>query len=264
MNPARVYKTEAVVLRQRNLGEADRILTLFSADLGKLDAVAKGVRRPASRKAGHVELLTHVSLMLARGQNLDIVTQAQAIESYLPLRAELRRLGAGLYVAELIDRFTVERAESYPLFRLMVDTLGRLAVRDDLDFVLRYFEVNLLTESGFQPQVQQCVLCQTPLRPVANFYSPTAGGAICPACTPSQSGLRPLSVSAIKVLRLMQAGRFTEAARLRIDHDLAVELEGHLRGTLRIYTERDLSSLRFLNQVRRQFPSSAPDVAVLS
>src|SRR5215216_2252738 len=123
MNTPRIYKTEVVVLRQRKLGEADKILTLFSADEGKFDAVAKGVRRPGSRKAGHVEVLTHASLMIAHGRNLDIITQAQAVETYLPLRDDMPRLAAGLYVAELVDRFTGERIESYPVFRLLTETL---------------------------------------------------------------------------------------------------------------------------------------------
>src|SRR3712207_2448889 len=151
MNTARVYKTEAVVLRQRKLGEADKILTLFSADLGKFDAVAKGVRRPGSRKAGHVELLTHVSLMLARGKSLDIITQAEALDTYLPLREDLRRLSCGLYVAELTDRFTAEHQESFPLFRLLVETLGGLTVHRDLELVLRFFELNLLGVAGYEP-----------------------------------------------------------------------------------------------------------------
>jgi DNA repair protein RecO (recombination protein O) len=89
------------------------------------------------------------------------------------------------------------------------------------------------------------------LRAVANNFSPVAGGVVCPACTPAQSGLRPLSVKALKVLRLFQQGVYGQAKQLRIDHDLGVELEGLLRGCLRIYSERDLHSLRFLHEVRR-------------
>jgi DNA repair protein RecO (recombination protein O) len=262
MTPPRVYKTEAVVLRQRKLGEADKILTLFSAELGKFDAVAKGVRRPGSRKAGHLELLTHTALLLARGRDLDIITQAQSMASFRPLRDDLRRMGCGLYVAELVDRFTVERAESYPLFRLLVDTLDRLAGRDDLDLVLRYFEINLLAIAGVQPQLARCVVCQAPLRPVTNSYSPAAGGAVCPACTPAQSGLRPLTVNAVKVLRLMQRGSFAQVARLRLGHDLAAEVEGHLRGSLRAYIERELRSLDFLQSVRRAPPPAAAAAVV--
>ena len=264
MNTARVYKTEVVVLRQRRLGEADKILTLFSADLGKFDAVAKGIRRPGSRKAGHLELLMHASLMLARGKSLDIITQVQAIETYLPLREDLNRLSCGLYVAELIDRFTAEHMDSYPLFRLLVGTLGRLATRPDLDLVLRYFEITVVALMGYQPQLRRCVVCQSALQPVANSFSPGAGGVVCPSCTPAQSGLRPLSVGALKVLRLLQDSRFDEAARLRLGHDLSVEMEGHLRSYLRAYTERDLRSLDFLNTVRRDAPAPPRSPVVLS
>jgi DNA repair protein RecO (recombination protein O) len=264
MDRSRVYKTEAVVLRQRPLGEADRILTVFSADRGKMDAVAKGVRRPGSRKAGHLELLTHSSLMLARGQNLDIITQSQAIESYLPLRDDLRRMSFGLYAAELVDRLTVEHAEGYPIFRLLVETLGRLSTGNDLETALRYFEINLLAHAGFQPQLWQCVVCQNPLRPVENCFSPSAGGAVCPGCTPAGSGLSRLSVNAVKVLRLMLAGSFADVARLRLGHELSAEIEGHLRAYVRAYIERDLHSLRFLHGVRREPPTRPLPTRVLS
>src|SRR5215212_6360812 len=126
MRVQRVYTTEAVVLRVRRLGEADSILTLLSADLGKIDAVARGVRKPTSRKSGHLEMLTHSTLLLAHGSNLDIITQAEALHTFLPLREDLRRLGGGLYTAELIDHFMMERDESYSVYRLLVETLARL------------------------------------------------------------------------------------------------------------------------------------------
>jgi DNA repair protein RecO (recombination protein O) len=199
-----------------------------------------------------VEPLTHTRLLLARGKTLDIVTQSEAIETYRPLRDDLRRLSCGMYAAELVDRFTAEHAESPPLFRLLVETLGRLAERQDVDTVLRYFEINLLALSGFQPQLWRCVVCQTALVPVDNWFSPSAGGAVCPTCTPVESGLGRLSVNAIKVMRLMLSRPFEQTARLRWSHDLAIEVEGHLRAYLRAYIERDLSSLRFLNGVRRE------------
>ncbi|MGD8605174.1 MAG: DNA repair protein RecO, partial [Anaerolineales bacterium] len=108
----RVYRTEAVVLRRFNLGEADRLLTLYTLRYGKVKAIAKGVRRPKSRKAGHLEPFTHVQLMLARGRELDIITQAEAMDSYPQLREDLVRIGQASYVIELADAFTVERDEN--------------------------------------------------------------------------------------------------------------------------------------------------------
>src|SRR4030043_1786659 len=157
MPAPRVYKTEAIVLRQRKLGEADKIVTLFTPNYGKLEAVAKGVRRPKSRLAGHLEVLTYTSAMLAQGRNLDVVTQAQAIESFAPLREDLDRLSRALYAAELVDRFSPEGAESFHIFQLLLTTLRRLAGDAGGDIALRHFEMELLHLAGFPPQVQHCL-----------------------------------------------------------------------------------------------------------
>src|SRR5215472_14024187 len=87
----RTYRTEAIVLRRKDIGEADRILTLFTPQLGKVRAVAKGIRKPRSRKAGHLELFTCTRLLLAVGRDLDIITQAEGLEPYRPLRDDLLR-----------------------------------------------------------------------------------------------------------------------------------------------------------------------------
>jgi len=250
--PPRVYKTAAIVLRHRKLGEADKILTLFTANYGKLDAIAKGVRRPTSKLAGHVEPLTYSTFLLALGRELDIVTQAETLEPLTPLREDLERLGRGLYAAELVDRLTPDRQESYPLFRLLLETLRRLATRDDLDLALRYFEVQLLDELGYRPQLDRCVSCEAALEPTTNFWSAGAGGVLCPACAADDPLARELSLSALKVLRLLQRGSFADAARVRMERSLAQELERHLREYTRYVLERDLRSAAFLDTLRRQ------------
>jgi len=257
MRAQRIYTTEAVVLRARRMGEADSVLTLFSGDRGKFDAVARGVRKLISRKAGHLEPLTHSSLLLAHGSNLDIITQAQAIHTFLPMREDLRRLGAGLYTAELVDRFMMEREESYMVFRLLVDTLKRLSEGEDVDLSLRYFEVRLLAEAGFRPQLNACVTCGEPLKPVVNHFSVTGGGAVCPSCRPAGSGLPPISVNAVKVLRLMLRGAYTEAARLRLDENLMQELESLLRLAVQRQLEREPRSLQFLRELKRPYTVGA-------
>jgi DNA repair protein RecO (recombination protein O) len=253
MRAPRVYSTEAIVLRARRMGEADAVLTLLSGDRGKFDAVARGVRKPTSRKSGHVEPLTHARLLLAHGTNLDIITQAEARHTYLPMREELRRLGAGLYTAELADRFTVEHEECYGIYRLVLQTLERLSDGADVDVVLRYFEANLLVEAGFRPQLDQCVTCGEELRPVVNAFSVTGGGVVCPGCRPPASGLPPISVNALKVLRLLVRGPFEQVARLRLNESLMNELESLLRLAVYRQLEREPRSLQFLRELRRPY-----------
>src|SRR5512137_1244562 len=106
---ARVYHTEGIVLRHSDFGEADRLLSVFTPHLGKVRLLAKGIRKPASRKAGHLELFTRTQLLIARGRNLDIVTQAQTLEPYLTLRQDLWRMSHAYYVGELVDSFGEEQ-----------------------------------------------------------------------------------------------------------------------------------------------------------
>ncbi len=252
--PPRVYKTPAIVLRQRKLGDADKIITLYSANYGKLDAVAKGVRRVRSRLAGHVEPLNHGAYLLAHGRNLDIVTQAQTIESFQPLRDDLGRLSRAFYVAELTDRCTVERAESFVLYRLLLDTLRRLSEGEELDLNLRFFEMALLVQLGYRPELRHCVVCGQPVKEEANSWSPGAGGVVCPRCRPREQIVRPLSLNALKVLRLLQGGSFPEVVRLRIAPDLAEELERHLRDAVHYALDRDVLSAAFVDAVRRPQP----------
>src|SRR5210317_1455264 len=104
----RTYRTEAIVLRRTDFGEADRLLTLYSREHGKIKGIAKGARKPQSRKTGHVELFMRSRFFLAKGRDLDIITQAEAIDSYVALRSDLVRTTYASYAVELLDRFTVE------------------------------------------------------------------------------------------------------------------------------------------------------------
>jgi DNA repair protein RecO (recombination protein O) len=252
MPPPRVYKTEAIVLRQRKLGEADKIVTLYTPNYGKLAVVAKGVRRPKSRLAGHLEVLTYTSVMLAQGRNLDVVTQAQVVESFAPLREDLHRLSRAIYTAELVDRFSPEGAEGYHIFQLLLATLRRLAEGARADVVIRYFEMQLLNLAGFQPQLHHCLGCQRPLAPVPNCFSPAVGGVLCPSCGSGAVSSRPLSVSGLKVMRLLQRGGFGDILRVRIGPTLAQEVEFHLRAYLIHVLERDVRSAAFIDRLRRE------------
>src|SRR3990170_1747604 len=119
MAPPRLYKTEAIVLRQRRLGEADRIVILYTPAYGKLEAKAKGVRKPTSRMAGHLQPLTRCMVQLAQGRASDVVAGCQTIESFQALREDLDRLSRALYAVELVDRLTPERVPGFATYRLL-------------------------------------------------------------------------------------------------------------------------------------------------
>ena len=252
MTTPRVYQTEAIIIKRTKLGEADRILTLYTPDLGKLRAVAKGTRRPKSKLGGHVELLTHSQLMLARGRNLDIITQAQTINNFLPLKDNLERLSYGLYISELVDSFTADRIENRRLFDLLLDTLHQLSQAKDGAPVLRYFELHLLERLGYRPQLQQCASCSAPLQPATNSFSSSQGGVLCHDCGYQEPIARPLSLNALKVLRLWQNCDYAAASRVRIKSGLSSELEQVMREYIKYLLERQLKSTAWLDRLKQE------------
>ena len=229
----RTYQTEAIIIKKTKLREADVIFTLYTPHLGKIQAFAKSVRKTKSKMAGHLELLTYSQVSLARGRNLDTIIGSQTINGFLPLKSDLWLTSCGLYILELVNQFTADNVENLSLFRLLLATMEQLGKTSNRDLTLRYFELHLLDEVGYRPQLHQCVSCQKSLEPVSNSFSPNAGGILCPDCAASHPSSHPLSVNAQKVLRLLQDSDYSTVDRLKIDEGLARELERVLGGYLK-------------------------------
>ncbi len=251
MNEARSFRVEAVVLRHLDWGEADRLLTLYTREKGKVRAVAKGARRLRSRKAGHLEPFTRVTLQLARGREMFIVTQADTVDAYLPLRDDLVRTGYAAYVLELLERFTYEEgiADS-ALYRLLTDTLHRIATLPDAWLAVRYYEIRLLDALGFRPQLFQCVRCGVEILAEDQFFSASAGGVLCRKCGVGLPGVWEVTVEALKYLRHFQRSSYGEAKRARPPIEIQRELESLMQRYFTYLLERELNSPGFIKQVK--------------
>ena len=264
MSRPRNYQTEAIIIRKTKLREADNILTLYTPYLGKIQGIARGVRRTKAKLAGHLELLTHSQVSLARGRNLDTITGSQTINSFLPLKSDLWLTSYALYTIELVNQFTADHVENHPLFQLLLETMHNLCQPDSKDLTLRYFELHLLHEVGYRPQLQQCVACHSSLEPVTNSFSPSAGGILCPDCRHRQPLAYPLSVNALKVLRLLQSSEYGAINRLRINPELSQELEAVVRSYLKYLLERDVKSVTWLDSLREQMKPAEPSQETVS
>lgn len=248
---SRTYKTEAVVLRQMPLGEADRILTLFTPDMGKVRVIAKGVRRLKSRYGGHLELLNRVAASLTQGRDLDIVNEAQIIESHRPLREDLPRLAKAFYLAELVDGFTAERSPNEPVYRMLLRAFALLGSVTQPDLMLRHFEVHLLGLSGYRPELYRCIECRSELEPADHLFSPGGGGVVCRDCrTTSGSTMVPVSINAMKVLRFVQrSSDATAVDGLKVSAGVLREIERLTRTYIRFLVEREVKSADFMGLV---------------
>lgn len=247
----RLYRTEAIILRRSDFGEADRLLTIFTARYGKRRVLAKGARKTSSRRAGHVELFNRVELQLATGRNLDIVTDAQIVEAYRRLHEDLPRLSYAYYISELLDKLTVDEEENWPVYQLLTGAFAALDSSPALDLVARHFELHLLNLLGYRPYLFQCASCQEPLTETADRWSPANGGMLCPNCAPREPHALPISLPAFKALRYLQRESLAATDALeRLSDPLRREIESVLRATLRPILERELKSVAFLDAVR--------------
>ncbi|MDQ6694492.1 MAG: DNA repair protein RecO [Chloroflexota bacterium] len=240
-----LYKSEAIVIRRSDLGEADKILTIFTPHFGKLRVVAKGVKKVNSRLAGHVELFTRNSMLLAKARNLDIVTQSETVDTYRPLHEDLSRIAHASYVAEMLDALTPDALENYAVYKLTAEAFRLLCEDPSPDRVLRWFEMQLLGYMGYSPEVTMCVECRNELTQTTNSFSPALGGVVCAACRRTGMG-RDLSVNGLKVLRMLQRQSYSAVSRLRLDDELHNELRAVMAGYITYLLERELRSTHFI------------------
>ncbi len=190
-------------------------------------------------------------MQLARGRDLFIVTQADTVDAYLPLRETLVLTGTASYVVELLDRFVYEEEGANPtLFRLLADTLKRLSTGEDIWLAVRYYEMRLLDFLGFRPQLFECANCGREIKAEDQFFSFSAGGAICPRCGRGLPNLASISMETLKYLRHFQRSSYADAARAQPDSETRAEAESLMQGYFTYLLERELNSPGFLKRVR--------------
>jgi DNA repair protein RecO (recombination protein O) len=258
MSREKTYRTEAIVLRRTDFGEADRLLTLFSREFGKIRAIAKGARKPQSRKTGHVELFMRTQFLIAGGRDLDIITQAEMVEGYAALRQDLVRTTYASYLVELLDRLTADEDRHVGKYNLLADALGWLASSDNLLLAARLYELRLLAMAGFQPQLFHCVNCGEPITEQDQYFTAELGGLLCPNCRETDRRAKPISAAAVKVLRYLQSRNWDAIKALQLRRPLHTELETIMYHYLTYILERNLKSVDFLHRLRREATLFAP------
>ena len=230
----RTYKTEAVVLRSIRFGEADRVLHLYTAERGRVGAVAKGVRKTKSRFGGRLEPLSHVELMLHQGSGeLQTVTGVDLIHHHQDARDDYYRLSVGLIGAEAMLRLFTEQERNERAFTALtrfldlLDESPQAAERPSLEPLALAFQLKLLWLSGYLPHLTSCAECGANDATLVG-YSPRAGGAVCRACATEVEAIA-LGADGIEGIEALLASPLAEAASLGLS-------ERATRDALRVVT----------------------------
>lgn len=267
----RTYSASAIVLRRIDLGEKDRILTLFTREHGKLSAVAKGCRRPGSKLGGASEPFTYARMFLSTGRDLDVLTQAEIKESFPNVKNAMSSIAHAVYLLELVNSFVDKRQPNPDLFDTLLSAMYVLESGTDPELTARYFEIQLLSILGYEPHVEACLRCgRQPGQSDANgatlrraqdapsaqhapkekvSFSPALGGIVCNECGPAPKDAVEVPAAAGSYV---QALRRTEPHKLKelsipkgARRDLARMLKWHIRYRL----EHDLKSVDFIDAV---------------
>ena len=246
---ARLYRVNAIVLRRSDLGETDRLVTIFTLEHGRRRVVAKGARRPGSRVAGHLEPFGASRLLIARTRGLDIISQAETINPFTELRADELSIATAGYLCELVDRLTPEDQANEAVYELLYATLGLLARRGEPRLIKHIFELGLVTHLGYRPELHVCISCGKPLEPVENGLS-GEGGVVCGECLRYRPDAAPVSANALKLLRAIERGEIERLLGLRVPDAVWNELDQAMSRYIVRLTGRESGAQRVLNELQ--------------
>lgn len=206
MTLPRTSRVTGIVLRARNLGEADRVFTLLTYERGKIDVLAKGVRRNRSSFAGRLEFMNEVSLELHHGRSFDIVTAADVVVSHFDAIVAPDAFAAASLVAEYVDACCEKEQATPEVYTLLHGVLGAFERTEQPTALLPRFQLRLLYAVGFGPQLEQCVRCAKPIELCTDvWFNVEDGGLACGACRAVREGV--LELTSIDVENLRALGR---------------------------------------------------------
>lgn len=246
----RLYESEAIVLSRLDYGEADRILVVFTPTRGRLDVIAKGARKSKSRLGPSLDYFSRVYMELTRGRELDVVRSVESIDRFPYLSENLDAFGHASYFVELVKAMTQPREEHRRVFDLLASSLTLLNEKVDSWIIARHFEMALLFELGYRPELFQCVNCKRPIQAEVNSFSASMGGMLCPECRNEDPASVPLSVNAQKYLRMLEREGLAVTARYAPTDLERMEIQQVASHYIRQVAERDFKSLRVLHSLQ--------------
>jgi DNA repair protein RecO (recombination protein O) len=248
------HRTEAIVLRQMDYGESDRIVTFYTAGYGKVRGIAKGARRSVKRFANALEPFSLSSLSFSRRgeDSLALIEGSDVTRHFAGIRADLEKTMTASCMIDLMDQFTREEKPNAPLFRLLHDFLQGLEGTSPAEPLLRFFEIRLLSLSGYEPVLDRCLACKTPVNPGKVYrFNAADGGLLCDACRRETPDAVPVTLGTIRTLTLGRELPVDRLSRLVLSAQAAEESRQLLGRFIRHILGRELKSVHVLNEVRR-------------
>lgn len=249
---AAALKAEGIILRKYFLRETSYILVILTKEFGKIRGVIKGVRNPYPKFAGDFEIFTNCELLFYKKKKslLDLITQCDALEFFLPVRKDIERLTYANYFIELIDIVTNDYDDNKQLYDILIESLRMLASGASARRTSRIFELNALDALGLSPEFERCVECGSADND-RNFFSVKAGGVLCLKCRNLDGSAFNISLGTIKFMRKIQTSDLKRTSSIKVSKEVGIETEKVLKRFMQYYISRPIKSLKFLGQLER-------------
>ena len=254
MNARTQYRTEAIVLRLMDYGESDRIVTFYTAAYGKVRGIAKGAKRSRKRFANALEPFSCSRLLFSRRgtEGLALIEGSDVTCHFEEIRTDLEKTMTASCLIDLTDQFTEEDKRNEPLFGLLHDFLQLLEKGPSTESLLRFFEIRLLKLSGYDPVLDRCLACKSPVSPEKSYrFHAAGGGLLCNACRLESPDAIPISLGTIRTLAMGRELPIDRLGRLVLSVQSSDESRLILGRFVHHILGRELKSFHVFNEVRR-------------
>ena len=245
-------KAEGIILRKYLLRETSYILVLFTKEFGKVQGVVKGARKPYPQFAGDFEIFTQCEMLFYEKKKnpLDLITQCEAIDSFLPIRKDIEKLTYASYFVELVNAVTGFYDRNDDLYNILAGSLRMMGGKVSAMRIARIFELKLLGALGLTPHLKDCLKCGSPIESKA-FFNIEKGGMVCSSCgNPSLKSL-PMSLGTLNFMRKIQESELSKTSRVKVSKEVGQESELVLKGFMQYHVSKPMKSLRLLGDLER-------------
>lgn len=214
------YKYTGIILSKKDVGETDRIYTIYTEEAGKIRVLGKGVKKSNAKLAGHLEPLTLAEIFVAKSRGLGKITGSIVVENFVKTKADWESLKNIYYVFRIIEKMLSEEEEDAEIFKLISNFLYEIekysGKKDKMDIITLGFLFKFLSESGYKLEAEYCVICRKKIQKENNYISIGRGGILCQGCQTKENGKISIGIEAIKLIRIFQKNKIESLNKLKV------------------------------------------------
>lgn len=243
-----LVKAEGIVIRTRDYGEAHKVVVLYTREHGKIPLMARGVKKTQSRLSGVTQVLTHGQYLYFVGSGMGTLNQGEAINPYHVLRQDIMLMSYAAYIVELLDKLTEDKETNPYMFHLLEKTLAFLEEGKDPDILCRIFEMKILSQAGYRPQVDGCINCGETGKP--SSFSVARGGVLCVDCRSADEKALTLSPASARLLQIFLHFDIDRLGEIKVKRETKDQLERVMFDYTDYHADLYLKSRSFLKQMK--------------